>query len=155
MLESGQLSLLLEAVTSDLNKLAECYEILAKEHGEKYAELKVKYLIALQTPKQEGDAKVPEENSEAKGRIATINAREVEEQAMDLITLKTPEQEWDAKVPEENSEDKGRTAIINAREVEEQATDLITLKTPEQEGDAKVPEENSQAKGMTTIINAR
>ena len=32
---------------------------------------------------------MPEENPEAKGRIA-INAREVEEQAMDLIALKTP-----------------------------------------------------------------
>ena len=50
MLESGKRSLLLEAVTSALNYLAECYEILAKEHGEdseKYAKTLHKYGKAL------------------------------------------------------------------------------------------------------------
>ena len=60
---------------------------------------------------------MPKENSEARGMIAIINAREeVQQKAVNLIALKTPEQEGDAKVPEENSEAKGKITIINARE---------------------------------------
>ena len=64
MLEPGKRSLLLEAVTSTFNDLAECYEILTKEHGEKYAELKVENLIAFKTLEQEGETKVLEDAPE-------------------------------------------------------------------------------------------
>ena len=94
-------------------------------------------LIALKTLKQEGDAKVPEENSQAKGMIAATNAREEEQQkAVNLIATKTPEQ-----VPEENP-------LINTRDEQQQkATNLTTLKTPKQEGDAKVPEKTDRRTG--------
>ena len=57
MLELGKQSLLLEAVSIACNNLA----CLAKSAAREEAQQKVVNLIALKTPEQEGEAKVPEE----------------------------------------------------------------------------------------------
>ena len=73
-------------------------------------------LVALKTLEQEGDPKVPEENSKAMGMMAIIKAREEEQQkAVGLVAIKTPKQEGDPKELEVNSEAKGMIVIINAK----------------------------------------
>ena len=106
MLELGKWSLLLEADSTACNDLA----CLAKSATREEEQQKIVNLIALKTPEQEGEAKVPEETDsqnqqeEAKGLPTIINAREEEQQKVkNLIAFNTPEQQGDAKVPDENS----------------------------------------------------
>ena len=106
MLESGKRSLLLEAVTSALHNLAECYEILAKEHGkdsEKYTETLHEYGKALLEWARikrddfehamggfEEETDLQNLQEKAQG-LTTINAREEEQQKVaNLMALKTP-----------------------------------------------------------------
>ena len=134
MLELGKRSLLLEAVSIACNNLA----CVAKSAAREEAQQKVVNLIALKTPEQEGEAKVPEETDlqnlqkEALCLTTIINGiREEEQQKVkNLIALKTPEQEGDVKVPEEESKAKSMATINNTRKEEQQNNkNLIALKT--------------------------